>query len=412
MSRRITAAATLLEAIEGELRSNLLPFWRERSPDTVRGGFIAEMANDGTLRGDAPKGLVLNARLLWTFSALYRALGDARDLELARRAYRYLEEHFRDRVHGGYRWRVAPDGAPLDETKKIYGQAFCMYALAEFYLAGGDASALDAARRAFELIERHASDGAHGGYLEARASDWSATNELRLGDGDPIAAKSMNTHLHLLEAYTNLYRAWPDPALAARLGELIDLFGAHILAHGSAPGSFHLRHFFDERWKLLSDSYTYGHDIEAAWLLGEAAEVLGDAARAPAVRSWAGEIARAVVGEAIDGDGALAYEGRGGAVIDGTRDWWCQAEAVVGFWNAYQVTGEKEFARAATRVWGFITSRMVDRVNGEWFWRVRADGLVDETQPKVSEWKCPYHNVRMALEMMQRLGAATEGNRR
>lgn len=405
-------AATLREVIEGELRSGLLPFWRERGPDEVRGGFIAEMANDGTLRPEAAKGLVLNARLLWTFSALYRRLGEARDLELARRAFAYLEAHFRDRVHGGYRWRVAPDGAPLDDTKKIYGQAFCIYALSEYFLASGDPSALAAARQAFELVERHARDGERGGYIEARAADWSATAELRLGDGDPLAAKSMNTHLHLLEAYTNLYRARPDPLVAARLGELIDLFGRRIIGGGSGPGSGHLISFFDERWQALSSSYTYGHDIEASWLLCDAADALGDGARKSAARGWAAAMAQAVLAEAVDADGALAYEGRAGAVIDGKRDWWCQAEAVVGFWNAFRVTGDQRYAAAATRAWAFIASRMVDRVGGEWFWRVGADGLVDESLPKVSEWKCPYHTVRMALEMMQRLGPAAQEGRR
>lgn len=398
--------ASLRGAIEHELRSDLLPFWRERGPDTARGGFIAEMDNDGALRPDAPKGLVLNARLLRTFSALYRRLGEERDLELARRAFAYLESHFRDRAHGGYRWRVAPDGAPRDDVKKTYGQAFCIYALAEYALATGEAAALEPALRVFELVERHARDGENGGYLEARAADWSATAEPRLGDDDPLAAKSMNTHLHLLEAYTNLFRALRDPVVAARLGELIDLFGQRIVGAG------HLVGFFDERWAPLSEGYTYGHDIEAAWLLGEAAEVLGDAVRQAAVRGWAASLASAVLAEAIDADGALVYEGRAGAVVDGRRDWWCQAEAVVGFWDAFQASGDGRYADAATRVWAFIASRMVDRVGGEWFWRVGADGLVDDALPKVSEWKCPYHTVRMALEMMRRLTPAARERRR
>jgi cellobiose epimerase len=403
--------AALREAIESELRSDLLPFWRERAIDSERGGFIGEIASDGTRRPDAPRGLVLNARLLWSFAAGYRQLHDARDLALARRAYRYLEEHFRDRAHGGYHWRVSAEGAPLDETKKTYGQAFCIYALSEYALASGEAPALAAARALFDLVERHAHDEAHGGYWEARAADWSATTELRLGDGDPLAPKSMNTHLHVLEAYTTLYRAWPDARVAARLCELIDLFGAHIIA-GDGRGGAHLRHFFDERWGVLSDTYTYGHDIEAAWLLREATEALGDAARQRAARDWAVQLASAALAEGVDADGALAYEGRGGAVIDAKRDWWCQGEAVVGFSEAHTLTGDERFAAAAARVWAFISSRMVDRVHGEWFWRVGADGLVDESLPKVSEWKCPYHTIRMALEMTRRLGGAADGGGR
>jgi mannan endo-1,4-beta-mannosidase len=406
---RAMDAVALRGAIEGELRSNLLPFWRERSLDHVRGGFIAEMANDGTIRGDAAKGLVLNARLVWTFAALYRQLGDARDLELARRAYEYLEAKFRDREHGGYVWRVDPHGRPLDRSKKVYGQAFCIYALSEYYLATKESGALEAARRVYELIERHARDRRYGGYIESRAPDWSVTTELRLSDGDMNAPKSMNTHLHLLEAYTNLYRAWPDPGLAARLRELVDLFGRHILHRGGGPGSGHLRHFFDERWNVRSDTYTYGHDIEATWLLDEAAEALGDERLTAEVRRWGVETARTVLSEALGADGGLAYEGRDGHVIDSRRDWWCQAEAVVGLWHAYSLTGEERFSEAAARVWAFIAGRLVDRVNGDWFWRIREDGSVDPGQPKVSEWKCPYHSVRMCLEMMRRIAKAADG---
>jgi mannobiose 2-epimerase len=393
-------ATALQDAIERELRGNLLPFWRERSVDRERGGFIAEMANDGTLRTEAPKGLILNARLLWTFARLYRRLGDERDLELAQRAHEYLEERFRDRENGGYRWRVDPDGRPLDDSKKVYGQAFSIYALSELYLATEAAKALEAARQVYELIERHAHDDRYGGYLEALAADWSATSDLQLSDKDMNEAKSMNSHLHLLEAYTSLLRAARSSGVARRLRELIDLFERHILDRRPGPGRNHLRHFFDERWNVRSETYTYGHDIEAAWLLSEAVEVLGDERLEAVVHRWAVEIARTTLEEALDGDGGLPYEGCDGGVIDPNREWWCQAEAVVGFWHAYRLTGDVAFAQAAERVWGFIERQMVDRVDGEWFWRVGADGSVDAGEPKVSEWKGPYHNIRMCLQMM------------
>jgi mannobiose 2-epimerase len=397
------------EALEKELHSNLLPFWRGRCLDHLHGGFIGEMAEDGTVRGDAAKGLVLNARLGWTFSALYRQLGDERDRELARRAYDYLDARFRDREHGGYVWLVDAEGRAVDSSKKIYGQAFCVYAFSEYCLATGEGSALDAARGLYELIERHAHDNRYGGYLETRARDWSATEELRLSDGDMNVPKSMNTHLHLLEAYTNLYRAWPDPALAARLRELIDLFGRHILVRGGGPGAWHLRPFFGERWDVRADTYTYGHDIEASWLLAEAADALGGRGLKEEVRGWGTAVARHVLEEGLAADGGLAYEGRAGRPIDGRRDWWCQAEAVVGFWNAFEATGEPCFAEAASRQWAFIAQRIVDRAHGEWFWRVRDDGSVEHELPKVSEWKGPYHAVRMCLEMMRRLADAADG---
>jgi mannobiose 2-epimerase len=395
--------------IASELEGNLLPFWREQIPDRARGGFIAEMANDGAVRENAPRGLILYSRLLWTFSALFRQLNDHRDLELARRAYEVLESGFRDREHGGYFWRLNAEGGVLDSTKKIYGQAFCIYAFSEYALATGKPEPLTAARELFQLVERHAHDSTFGGYIEARAADWSLTTNVRLSAKDMDAAKSMNTHLHLLEASTNLYRVWPDPTVASRLVELITIFGRHIVSHGADDP--HLHHFFDEEWNLCSDTRTYGHDIEAVWLLGEAAETLANEELEARVRLWSIELARSVLAQALDADGGLAYEGLNGEVINPDRDWWCQAEAVVGFWHAYSLTGEPAFADAATKVWHFIGRSMVDRTHGEWFWRVRADGSVDETEPKVSEWKGPYHTVRMCLEMARRLSERAIGEK-
>ncbi len=394
----------LRRAIASELEDNLLPFWRDRSPDHERGGFIGEMSSDGVVRADAARGLILNSRLLWTFSALYRELGDVRDLALARRAFDVLESAFRDRERGGYFWRVDADGRPLDRSKKIYGQAFCIYALSEFHRATGDPTALELARQTFVLIDAHAHDDRFGGYIEARAEDWSEIGDLRLSDKDMNAAKSMNTHLHLVEGFTNLARATPDPGVASRLGELIAIFGRHILSRD--PADRHLHHFFDEKWHRCSDSRTFGHDIEAAWLLGEAAEVLADSRVRAVVEGWAVELAGSVLARGMDGAGGIAYEGRDGAVVNGDHDWWCQAEAVVGFWHVFGLTGASGFADAAAASWGFIDRNIVDRTHGEWFWRVRADGAVDTREPKVSEWKGPYHSVRMCLEMIRRLGGA------
>jgi cellobiose epimerase len=388
----------LLKSIEQELQGNLLPFWRERSLDRAGGGFIAEMANDGTLREDAPKGLILNTRLLWTFSALYRELGDERDRELARRAYDYLQQYFRDPDYGGYVWQVDPDGQPLEVTKKIYGQAFCVYALSEYHRATGDADALRSAAETCNLIELHAHDARFGGYIEVLGADWSPVTDLRLSDKDMNVAKSMNNHLHVLEAYTTLHSVWPNPVVAGRLRELIRLFDERIM---TPSGHFDL--FFDEQWKVRSDSYTYGHDIEGAWLLCEAAMALGGKELEAQVSKRAVEVARAVYREGLDLEGGLVYEGRNGKVIDTSREWWPQAEAMVGFWNVYRLTKEAGFAEAVARLWAFIEKRMVDRVHGEWFWRVRADGSVDEREPKVSEWKDPYHATRMCLEMMRLL---------
>jgi len=399
---------SLREAIARELDENLLPFWRERCRDSS-GGFIAEMAVDGTVRADAPHGLILNSRLLWTFAALYRRLGDERDLALAKRAYEVLESRFRDSEHGGYFWRIDAKGRPTDRIKKTYGQAFCIYALSEYYLATGDDEALEAATELAGLLDHHTRDSDDGGYVETRAADWLPEAEPRLSDRDLIAPRSMNNHLHLLEAFTNLQRARATDANKMRLYELVEVFGREILepdGHG-----LQLQHFFDDRWRCLSDTRTYGHDIEAAWLLDEAAEVLGDLHLQSRVDTWSVSLARSVRATGVDRDGGLAYEGRGDGVINGDRDWWCQAEAVVGFWHVYKLTGDPEFAEAAAGAWQFIDTHQADRHHGEWFWRVRADGTIDENEPKVSEWKGPYHTVRMCLEMMRRLDEGAIGEK-
>jgi mannobiose 2-epimerase len=385
----------LRDSIERELHGNLLPFWRERSLDHIGGGFVAEMANDGTVNENAPKGLILNARLLWTFSALYRELADERDLALARRAFDYLESFFRDRAYGGYVWQVRRDGSVLDSSKKICGQAFCIYALSEYYRVTDDVVVLDTVTELCQLIEQHAHDAGRGGYIEVLARDWSPAGDLRLSNKDMDAAKSMNNHLHILEAYTNLYRIWPNPIVSGRLRELIILFGSKML---SPAGHFDL--FFDEDWKVRSNSYTYGHDIEGAWLLYDAAEVLGDKDLLRQVSRWTVNIARAVESEALDEAGGLVYEGRNGVVIDYGREWWPQAEAILGFWCAYRLTADEKYAELAARLWDFIQHCVVDRAQGEWFWRVFADGRVDQREPKISEWKDPYHGTRMCLQML------------
>jgi mannobiose 2-epimerase len=216
--------------------------------------------------------------------------------------------------------------------------------------------------------------------------------------------KSMNNHLHVLEAYTNLYRIWKEPRVEQRLHELISLFEQRILdAH-----TLHLQHFFNEQWQVRSDTYTFGHDIEATWLLCEAAEVLGDAVLLERVQAVALRMAEVVLREGIDADGALRYEGKGGKIIDAGKECWPQAEAVIGFLNAFQLAGDPKFLEATRNAWNFIEQKLVDRVHGEWFWRITPKGAVDPTLPKVSEWKGPYHGTRMCLEMLHRLSAISK----
>ena len=388
----------LAAAARRELLEDILPFWRERTVDAERGGFIAEMSNDLQIRPEAGKGLILNARILWTFSATARFSNDQADRALAQRAYDYLIEHFLDRDHGGYYWELDPAGVVVDVTKKIYGQAFCVYALCEYHRAFDDPAALQHAIDVFRLIESRSRDPVHGGYGEALSRDWQPIEDVRLSDKDLNERKSMNTHLHVLEGYTNLYRVWPDAQLRALLMELIAVFFTHIIDHQTN----HFHHFFDEEWRPRSDSYTFGHDIEGSWLLCEAAEATEHEPTIATVRKSALEIAHCVLEEAVDADGGLYYEGRSLRIIDSNKEWWPQAEAVVGFLNAYEISKEEIFLQAALRCWDFIDRRIIDRVHGEWFWRVDRHGNPDPNEPKVSMWKCPYHNGRACLEIIRR----------
>lgn len=169
------------------------------------------------------------------------------------------------------------------------------------------------------------------------------------------------------------------------------------------PQTQHLHHFFNEQWEVRSNTYTFGHDIEASWLLCEAAEELDDAKLLERVRGLALQMAAAAFNEGLSPDGGLCYEGRAGRIIDAGRECWPQAEAIVGFLNAFQLSGERAYFNCALQTWKYIDQNLVDRVHGEWFWRINPDGKPDKKLPKVSEWKGPYHATRACLEMMKRL---------
>ncbi|MBC8096469.1 MAG: AGE family epimerase/isomerase, partial [Akkermansiaceae bacterium] len=371
--------------------------------DHEQGGWMAWLSNDLKPDRSQPQGLIVHARILWAFSAAYHERPEPVYREMADRAFAYLMTRFRDPQHGGAFWRLDDRGQPLEDIKKTYGQAFCIYALAEYHRAFGSVEALEQARKFFELIEAHAHDPARSGYYEVCSRDWSTVLDAPLSDKDLNEKKSMNSHLHVLEAYTNLFRVWKDSRVEHRLRELISLFERQILD----SRTFHLHHFFDEHWQVRSDTYTFGHDIEGSWLLCEAAEVLGDKPLLKRIEELALKMAGVALAEGIDETGGLCYEGKGGKVIDPRKECWPQAEAVVGFVNAFQLSHDPRFLHAAGRVWDYIDRNLVDRVHGEWFWRINADGQPDSSLPKVSEWKGPYHGSRMCLETLRRLKAST-----
>ncbi|MCC6821351.1 MAG: AGE family epimerase/isomerase [Verrucomicrobia subdivision 3 bacterium] len=396
----VLAVRDFARRVREHLFSHILPFWCGPAVDLEHGGWMGWLANDLTPDRTQPKGLIVHSRILWAFAAVHQLQPDPLYRQMADRAFAYVMNQFWDPQYGGAFWRLDDRGNVRDDSKKIYGQAFCIFALTEFHRAFPSAPALARAQELFELIERHAHDAKFGGYIEVCRRDWSAADpEARLSEKDLNEKKSMNNHLHVLEAYTNLHRVAPSAEVALRLRELIQLFLQRIL--DSRTG--HLHHFFDEAWQVRSDSYTFGHDIEASWLLGEAAEELGDATLRAETRQVALRMASVVRAEGLAADGGLYYEGKAGQVIDRGRECWPQAEAVVGFLSAFQLGGEVEYLESAHRVWDYIEQNLVDRVHGEWFWRLNPDGQPDPKLPKVSEWKGPYHATRACLETLRRL---------
>ena len=393
--------------VSEHLFGHYLPFWCGPALDHENGGWMAWLSNDLKPDRSQPKGLIVNTRILWAFSAVYCARPDPLHKQMAERAFDFVMTKFWDEQHGGAFWRLNDAGEMIDDSKKIYGQAFYIYALAEFHRAFQSPAALSRALQLFDLIERHARDSDFGGYLEVCRRDWSEAGPgARLSDKDMHEKKSMNNHLHVLEAYTNLFRVTENPLVEQRLHELIQLFLERILD----ARTNHLHHFFDEQWRVRSDTYTFGHDIEASWLLCEAAEVLDDPGLLERVRKVAVQMSETVLKEGISREGGLCYEGKAGKIIDAGQECWPQAEAMVGFINAFQITGDVKYLEAARQVWDYVGQNLIDRIHGEWFWRIGENGRPDPRLPKVSEWKGPYHVSRMCLETWRRLAEVSRSS--
>jgi len=391
---------TALHAIESDLRGNILPFWINHVVDPASTSFYGALSNDLLPDATVERGALLSSRILWTYSAAYRQYPEPAYLKMADRAYADLMMRFHDREHGGFFWAIAADGRVTSDRKQVYGQAFAIYALSEYYSATGQADVLDEAITLFRLIESKAREPQYGGYLEAFARDWGTIADMRLSALDLNAPKSQNTLLHVMEAYTNLLRVWPDDGLRRALADLVDIMLRHVVDAASG----HLGLFFTEDWQPFSDRISFGHDIEAAWLLTDAAKVLGDAALLARIEKLAARIAEVTLAEGVDADGSVFYEGGPEGISNSNKEWWPQAEAVIGFLNAAQISDDPKFLAAALRTWDFIAEHLIDRQHGEWFRAVTRGGVLLGDALKVSFWKCPYHNGRMGLEAVCRLG--------
>lgn len=389
---------TLRKEVTEELEGNILPFWMNKMTDRERGGFYGRISGEDVLMPDEPKGAILNARILWTFSAAYRLLKKPEYLATATRAKRYLLDFFYDKQFGGIYWSVDCEGNPLDTKKQIYALGFAIYGLSEYARATGDEEALEYAIRLFEVIEKYSFDAEKNGYVEALTRDWQPIADMRLSEKDENEKKTMNTHLHILEPYANLYRVWKDERLKTQLKNLIELFVTKILD----TKTYHLNLFFEDDWTNKYHLISYGHDIEASWLIHEAALVLGDEAVLKQIEPIIVRIAHAA-DEGLNADGSMTYERFSDTgKTDRELHWWVQAENVVGHLNLYQHFGDEEALSTALRCWQFIKDKLIDRENGEWYWSRFADGSINRNDDKAGFWKCPYHNGRMCLEINER----------
>lgn len=370
------------------LEQEILPFWMERMQDP-RGGFYGRIDGNNVLHPEAPKGAILCARILWTFSAAYRVLGKEEYLAVATRAKRALLDDFFDSEQGGVFWSLNADGTPLDTKKQIYAIGFAIYGLSEYARATNDEEALAHAVKLFFGTESHSFDPVKNGYFEAFTREWGDIADMRLSDKDANERKTMNTHLHILEPYTNLYRVWPDSRLRAAIRNLIDIFLTKIL-----DASTHRMHlFFNDDWQSMTPGTSYGHDIEASWLIHEAMNVVDDSSCDSCAEGTSVPQVLAPWFQTLLTLDPLAQP----------RQWWEYAEAVVGYLNIWQHTGDDMAMKKMQETWTFITDCLIDRETGEWFWSVTPEGVPLRAEDKAGFWKCPYHNGRMCLEIIERL---------
>ena len=412
MNQRVTI---LKQEVKETLTKNILPFWLKMQ-DKENGGFYGQMRGDGTLVKEASKGGILNARILWSFSAAYRVLCNPEYLEAATMAKDYLIQHFIDPVYGGTYWELDCKGNPIDTKKQFYAIGFAIYGLSEYVRATKDTEVLDVCFSLFDVIEEHSFDKEYNGYIEACTREWGEIADMRLSELDANYPKSQNTHLHIIEPYTNLYRCLKElreagtmlqrhdiDAVTARveraLRNLIDIFCEKILN----PETYHLDLFFEKDWKRGAGWLeSYGHDIECSWLLHEAALVLGDRKVLDRVEPVVRLVAKASE-KGLNADGSMTHEANlDTGYVDADRHWWVQAEAVVGFFNLYQYFSDTEALQKVLACWQYIKNNLIDHELGEWYWSRDPERNINRRDDHAGFWKCPYHNSRMCLELIER----------
>ncbi|CAL4869435.1 Cellobiose 2-epimerase (plasmid) [Asticcacaulis sp. MM231] len=393
MTRR---TETLRKAARQEGES-LMSWWASHMVDDVHGGFLGEVDAGGRPVLGAPKSAILNTRLLWFFSAMATWLHSDEALLLAHRAANYIRSHFLDPDHGGVYWLLDHRGQVIDAKKQAYAQGFAIYAFAEYYRATGDMAWLKIAHQLQRDIEERFWDHEHGGYIEAMSAYWQGVGDQRLSEQDADCPKTMNTHLHILEAYTNLHRAAPDEITHAALSRALNIFIERFID----TDAHRLKLFFDMDWTDRTQATSYGHDIEASWLVWEAVVALRDRELAARVRGLCLNLARAALVDGRNSDGGLGYEKTFDGHLDAAGEWWGQAEGLVGFVNAWQLSGDDDYLAASEALWSHIQEQFIGDGGNEWTWYAANAGRAQRY--RAGMWKCPYHNGRAMMELDHRL---------
>ncbi len=376
----------------------IMDYWMKYAVDEEHGGFYGRVDGDNKPDPGSPKGIVVTARILWTFSAAHQLFPNSRYPVMAARAFKYINDYFVDKKNGGVFWQVTAEGSPQVTKKQMYGHSFAVYGLSEYYKLTKDKTVLTLLNNIANTFLWYAYDKWNGGYTEAFEEDWGDTDDYILSKGEN--SKSMNTHLHLLECFTNYYQATGNGNAKFHLEHSIKMMLERIIN----PDTGRMTLFFREDWTPTTDTISYGHDIEASWLLIEAAEVLGDVKLIEKCKAVSIKMAAAAV-DGIAADGALNYEFDPATKhLETRKDWWPQNEAMVGFYNAYQLSGKVHYMEKSEKVWTFSKKYLIDYEKGEWFGSVSAD-YKTKSRDKVTLWKCPYHNGRACMEMWKRLGS-------
>ncbi|QUI24257.1 AGE family epimerase/isomerase [Vallitalea pronyensis] len=377
-----------------ELKAHILPFWMGLKDD-VHGGFYGAVDHELVVNQKADKGGIASARILWAYAAAYRVTGEQEYLDCADHAYAFLYDKVYDHEFQGIYWMLDYQGNPVDTRKHIYAQAFAVYALSEYYRATHHQEALDLAKTIYQVIENKGYDEEREAYLEEFNRYWLQKPNKMLSENGVIADITTNTHLHILEAYTNLYRVWKNASLEKRLIRLVHIFYDKIYNRDTK----FLKVFFDKNWCEIVNLKSFGHDIEASWLLDDAIKVLN--IQKPKYTEMVIDIAYNIGDYAIEKDGSLINEEHNDKK-DTTRIWWGQAEAMVGFLNAYERTGDTYFLGLVKQLWQYTKDHMIDvRQGGEWHWSIDQHGQLSK-KPLVEPWKTPYHNTRFCIELMER----------